>query len=78
MIKKTQVESWTEQEEKGRKGGRRPARLPAVLVGAAKLKVEPGTAAEVVLVPKPPKAPDQRRPQHETQTNTHTLASILA
>ena len=30
-----------------------------VLAGVAKLKVEPGTAAAVVVAPKPPKAPEQ-------------------
>lgn len=34
-----------------------PKRLPVVLDGAAKLKEEPAGAAEVVAVPKPPKAP---------------------
>ena len=34
--------------------------LPVVLAGVAKLKVEPGTAAAVVLVPKPPKAPERQ------------------
>lgn len=34
---------------------------PVVLEGAAKLKVDPGAAAVVVVVPKPPNAPEKTK-----------------
>ena len=47
--------------------------LPVVLAGVAKLKVEPGTAAAVVLVPKPPKAPEQKTRRLEKTPKTNRV-----
>ena len=57
------IESWLDQE----------GALPVVLAGVAKLKVEPGTAAAVVLVPKPPKAPEQKTRRLEKTPKTNRV-----